>query len=154
MEKDEKKKKVKKIRKNVTVRLAIFTVVLIFLTPALINSLSYLLPSLMNVFLFYFVGIISGFIGLIARSISMCDHIDYKIINKKYTFDVDEQRKIIRSAYYFKYLIFMIPTILAFISFAILTLEKFFKKPLITLIFIFSISMLIGFIQKSPKDLS
>ena len=155
MNKEEMKNAVKKIRKKVTVRLIIFTLILVFLTPTLIRSLNYLVPSLTDVSLFYLVGIIAGFIGLIARSISKWNYIDYKIINKKEVwYSVNEQRKIIKCAYYFKYLIFMIPTILAFISFAVLTLVEFLKKPPISLILVFVISMLIGFIQKSPKDLS
>ena len=115
---------------------------------------------LSSVATYYFVGIIFGFIGLIARSIFMWNHIDKKECidekgNIKYRwYDVNEQCKIVIRAYYIGYPIFIILTILAFISLAILTLDAFFYKPTISLILIASTSMLVGFILRSPKDLT
>lgn len=164
MEEKEKKirKEVKKIRSNVTLIWIFVIIVLILLTPNLILSLSYLLPSLKNVLLFYFIGIIFGFIGLIVRSISMLDYIDHKMMIDKLTnydikyrwYEVSEQRKIIYWAYFFKYPILITPTIVAFISLAILTPLDIFSNQLISIILIGGISMVVGFILKLPKGLS
>lgn len=151
---EEKKirKEVKKIRIKVTLALIIFTVTLILSTLQLVNLLR-------DVHLFYFIGVIFGFVGLIARSISMWKYIDHKMMihdyNIKYRwYKVSEQRKIIYWAYFFKYPIFIIPTILAFVSFVILTLDKFFNQPFVSLILISGVSMVVGFILKWPKGIS
>ena len=152
-EKNSIKKQVRKIRIKVTLALIIFTVILILSTLHLID-LSDILP------LFYFVGIIFGFIGLIARSISMWDYVDKEgYINKKGDikyrwYEVSEQCKIIKRAYFFKYPIFIIFTIPAFISWAMLTLNNFVNQPLISLILVSGLSLVVGFILEWPKGIS
>ena len=151
MEIEEKEimKEVRKIRKSVThVWIAItglFAVIfLILCSMDLLNKEA----------IYYFIGILFGFIGLIVRSFSMEDYVDWeKCIDKddiKYRlYNTNEQRKIIFWAYYFKYPILIILTILAFVSFSLLTIDLLLKPP-IALIFVGSISMIVGFVLKLP----
>ena len=143
------RKEVRKIRKSVTrvwiAITSIFAVILlVFCSIGLLNKEAK----------YYFIGILFGFIGLIVRSISMENHIDWeKYIDKgniKYRlYNTNEQREIIFWAYYLKYPILIILTILAFVSFSLLTMD-FFLKPTIALIFVGSISMIVGFVLKLP----
>ena len=147
------KKEVRKIRKSVTHVWATITGLL-----AVILLISCSMGLLNEEAKYYSIGILFGFIGLIVRSISMEDHIDWeKYIDKdsiKYrVYNTNKQRKIIFWAYYFKYPILIILTILAFVSFSLLTIDLFLKPP-IALIFVGSISMIVGFILKLPRGLS
>ena len=146
------KKEVRKIRIKVTIVWIVITIAFILLTLDLLHSLCY-------VTLLYFIGIIFGFIGLIARSISMWEHIDYKIMIDKYNirhrwYEVSEQCKIIKRAYFFKYPFFVIFTILAVVSLAVLTLDNFVNQSFIGLILVSGVSLVVGFILEWPKGIS
>ena len=153
------RKEVKKIRIKVTIVWIIVTIVFTLLTPDLKRSLNYLLPPLSHVLSFYFVGVIFGLIGLIVRSISMLEYIDYKMMIDKYNikyrwYEVSEQCKIIKRAYFFKYPFFIIFTILAFVSLAVLTLDNFVNQRYISLIFVSGVSLVVGFILEWPRGIS
>ena len=144
------RKEVRKIREKVTYTWITITSVFAFILLVLCS-----IGLLNKEAKYYLIGVLFGFIGLIVRSVSMLNHIDKqeyidKNGNIKYRwYDINGQSEIIKSAYFFKYPVFITLTILALISLA----TPFLDKLAISLILIASISMLVGFILKSPKYL-